>query len=92
MQALFCSCAWSIGIERNNLAFSEFPGYIWMFGGEFGYVLQVHWYPPSIMGVIQCVEQGISSVRASTYIINDPCLTERTYTRTNSSSSSTVAQ
>ena len=58
MQALFCSCSWSIGIEENNLASSEFPGYIWMFGGEFGHVLQVHWYPPSIMDVIQYVTRG----------------------------------
>ena len=36
-----------------------------MFGGEFGYVLQVHWYPPSVMGVIQCVEQGTSVSESS---------------------------
>jgi len=33
-----------------------------MFGGEFGHVLQVHWYPPSIVSVSQCVEPGEKAV------------------------------
>ena len=31
------------------MAFTEFPGYVWVFGSEFGHVLQVHWYPPTVL-------------------------------------------
>ena len=73
-------------LPYSKVANPKFPGYTWVLQWECCHVPQVNRDPPGI------VCNGTSSVSAARYIANEACCSDRMYTSTSISSSSTVAQ